>query len=136
MLFMKMLFMMDIYWFGFFIFSFCTSIYEIKKIEITGDRSKQKHFYWPVSALKLFNSFSFKSRCFCFDLPPVISIFFISWINLVWLRLISYLLFWIISCPKYLMNILTFSVLTEEELNLDVFIFIYLLWFQFFLFHQ
>ena len=40
--------------------------------------------------------------------------FFISSINLVWLRLISYLLFWITSSPKYL-NILTFSVTTENK---------------------
>ena len=50
-----------------------------------------------------------------FDLSPVISVFFffISSINLVWLRLISYLLFWIISSPNYL-NIVTFSVPTEN----------------------
>ena len=86
----------------------------LKLKDISGGVWFEAHNNWPISALKLFNSSSFKSICFCFDLSLVISFFFISSINLVWLRLISYLLFWIISNPKYL-NILTFSVPTENN---------------------
>ena len=72
---------------------------------------------WPISALKLLNSSSFKSRCFRFDLSPVIWIclHFIKKFGLTEVNII-YLLFWTISSPKYL-NILTFSVATENTLH-------------------
>ena len=48
----------------------------LKLKDISGGVWFEAHNNWPISALKLFNSSSFKSRCFCFDLSLVISFFF------------------------------------------------------------
>ena len=79
--------------------------------DMSGRVWSDTHNKWPISALKVFNFSLFRSRCFVLIYGDFI--FFISSINLVWLRLTWYLLFWIISRPRYL-NILTFSVPTES----------------------